>query len=444
MNKKSLQVVVGLGKTGLSCLRYLAAQGANIAVTDSRTEPPGLKELRQEFPNIPQVMGELSRELCLQAQRLIVSPGLSLQEPVIAAATQQGIPTIGDIELFAQAAKAPIVAITGSNGKSTVTTLVGEMAKTAGWRVKVGGNLGTPALDLLSADKVDLYVLELSSFQLETTYSLQAAVAVILNLSEDHMDRYSSLEDYLIAKQRIYQHCQKAVINRDAGAIYPANLPHCHSFGLNPPDAENFGLREENGRMFLAQGSSKLLDVAELKIKGRHQQANALAALALGSAVGIPLPAMVETLRYFQGLEHRCQWVAAKAGVSWFNDSKATNVGAALATLEGLGSDISGKLVVIAGGLGKNADFRPLAPSLQRYARQLILIGQDAPLMAAALTDSVDIDYANSLEQAVTMAQNYAQSGDAVVLAPACASFDMFNNFEHRGEVFMAAVRSTL
>lgn len=258
------------------------------------------------------------------------------------------------------------------------------------------------------------------------------------------MDRYDSLEDYLSAKKRIYKNCQQAVINRDAGAIYPADLPLCRSFGLNPPQSENFGLLEENGQVFLAQGKNKLLDVAELKIKGKHQQANALAALALGAAVGIPMPAMLETLRHFEGLIHRCQWVAAKQGINWFNDSKATNVGAALATLEGLGGDISGKLVVIAGGQGKNADFRPLAPSLRKYARQLILMGQDAPLMAAALADSVSINYAQSIEQAVAMAQDYAQPGDAVVLAPACASFDMFNNFEHRGEMFMAAVRASL
>lgn len=441
----SLQVVVGLGKTGLSCVRYLVAQGFSVAVMDSRAQPPGLDELQRDFPDIPLVAGEFSAELCLQAERLIVSPGVSLREPAIAAAIEQGIPAIGDIELFVLAAKAPIVAITGSNGKSTVTTLVGEMAKTAQWQVGVGGNLGTPALELLSDVEPDLYVLELSSFQLETTYSLHAAAAVILNLSEDHMDRYDGLDDYFRAKLRIYHNCHKAIINRDANLSYPSHTFEDHlSFGLNVPADDNFGLREESGQVFLAQGSKNLLDVKELKIKGRHQQANALAALALGSAVHIPMSAMLETLRHFQGLAHRCQWVGVKDGVSWFNDSKATNVGAALATLEGLGSDIHGKLIVIAGGLGKNADFHPLAPSLQKYARQLILMGQDAPLIAAAVEHSVPIDYASSLEQAVSLAQRHAQPGDAVVLAPACASFDMFNNFEHRGELFMAAVRSSL
>lgn len=443
----ALQVIVGLGKTGLSCIRTLAAQGANIAVTDSREQPPGLDQLRQEFPEIPVTCGYFSKELCAKAQRLIVSPGVSLQEPAIATAIDAGIPAIGDIELFVQVAKAPVIAITGSNGKSTVTTLVGEMAKAANLQVKVGGNLGTPALDLLSDTEPDLYVLELSSFQLETTYSLRAVAAVILNLSEDHMDRYASMEAYLQAKLRIYQNCETAIINRDDRFIPPNTLPATLpliSFGLDEPNGENFGLRKIGANSFLAQGSHNLLDVNELKIKGRHQQANALAALALGTAAGIALPAMLASLREFKGLSHRCQWVGSKDDIHWFNDSKATNVGAALATLEGLGSDISGKLIVIAGGLGKNADFHPLAPSLRKYARQLILIGKDAPLMATALENSIAITYAHSLNQAVQLAQQAAKPGDVVVLAPACASFDMFTNFEQRGDLFMAAVRSYL
>lgn len=445
-DQNNLSVVVGLGKTGLSCLRFLKMQGRqHVAVTDSRENPPGLDEFKAHYSNVQASFGEFDAKLCLQAQELIINPGISLREPVIAAALKQGIPAIGDIELFARAANAPIIAITGSNGKSTVTTLVGEMAKAAGLNVRVGGNLGLPALDLLDGTTVDLYVVELSSFQLETTYSLRSKVAVILNLSEDHMDRYDSMNDYLIAKQRIYKDCETAVVNRDETAIWESlnlNLSSCVSFGLDEPTAGHFGLRQFDGKTFLAQGSNNLLDTAKLKIKGRHQQANALAALALGSVAGIPIAAMLEALQQFEGLSHRCQWIASQDGVDWFNDSKATNVGATLATLEGLGQDISGKLIVIAGGIGKNADFSPLYAPVKKYVRQLILIGKDAAQIAEVLADATAIDYADSMQQAIAKAKQTAKTGDAVVLAPACASFDMFNNFEHRGEVFMAAVKA--
>lgn len=442
-----MHVIVGLGKTGLSCLRYLVAQGVEVAVTDSRVQPPGLEELRAQFPTVPVRLGDLDAELCANAKCLVVSPGVSLREPAIAQALAAGVPAVGDIELFAQRAQAPIVAITGSNGKSTVTTLVGEMAATAGLRVGVGGNLGTPALELLAIPAAELYVLELSSFQLETTHSLQAAAAVILNLSADHMDRYHSLEEYLRAKQRIYHQARHVIVNRDDPFTWQGmELNHPISFGLDAPAAGQFGLRHTPQGYFLARGEELLLATSELLIKGRHQYANALAALALGEAVGLPMSAMLATLRQFHGLTHRCQWVANKDGVSWYNDSKATNVGAAIATLEGLGADLpeSHKLIVIAGGQGKNADFTPLRSVMAQYVRTLILIGQDAPLLATALHGSVPIQYATDLTAAVQLAQRAAQPGDCAVLAPACASFDMFNHFEHRGEVFVAAVHALL
>jgi UDP-N-acetylmuramoylalanine--D-glutamate ligase len=444
MNKPSnsnIQVVVGLGKTGLSCVRYLTAQHAHVAVTDSRENPPGLAEMRAHFPHVPLSLGKLDADLCNQAERLIVSPGLSLEEPAIAGAIAKGIPAIGDIELFALQSKAPVVAITGSNGKSTVTTLVGKMALQAGLDAPVGGNLGTPALDLLSVQAPDVYVLELSSFQLETTYSLTPKAAVILNLCEDHMDRYHNFADYLAAKQRVYRGCSVAVVNRDEPSEMGIdNKTHTISFGLDAPKGENFGL----SLGYLAKGDTLLIKTDFLKIKGRHQLANALAALALGEAIGLPMDAMLVALRDFKGLAHRCQWVASGEGVDWYNDSKATNVGAAQAALAGLGPEMKGKLVVIAGGQGKNADFTPLRQTLKNYARCLILIGQDAPLIETALTDTVPIEHANTLEQAVSIAQQQAQRGDAVILAPACASLDMFNNFEHRGEVFMNAVKNHL
>jgi len=438
---QGLQVIVGLGKTGLSCLHYLYAQGCEIAVTDSRPNPPGLEELKHFFPTVTFSVGQFDAELCARAKQLIVSPGVALKEPAVAAAINKGIPAIGDIELFVRRATAPIVAITGSNGKSTVTTLVGKMAHAAKLKVKVGGNLGTPVLDLLD-ENAELYVLELSSFQLETTYSLQAAAAVILNLSEDHMDRYNDLQEYLRAKQRIYQACKTAIINRDDPFTWEnLALTNIVSFGLDIPKEHNFGLRQTNGYWYLAQGEKNLLESRELMIKGRHQLANALAALALGQAVELPMAAMLDALKTFPGLPHRCQWIATYNGVAWYNDSKATNVASAKASIEGLGMDIGGKLVVIAGGQGKNADFSPLRESLKKYARLLILIGQDAAIMETALRDSVEIAHSGSIEEAINLAHMQAISGDAVILAPACASFDMFKNFEHRGEMFTQAVR---
>ncbi len=442
LNSQGLQVIVGLGKTGLSCAKHLAAQGCEIAVTDSRDNPPGLDAIRQEFPTITLSIGQFDAALCAKASRLIVSPGVSLHEPAIAAAIAQGIPAIGDIELFAQAAKAPIVAITGSNGKSTVTSLVGEMAQAAGLNVKVGGNLGTPALELLSAVEPDLYVVELSSFQLETTYSLRASAAALLNISEDHMDRYQDFGEYLRAKQRIYQGCAIPIINREDPLTWQnLGLENPISFGLNAPEAENFGLGQQGDAWFLMRGQEALIETKAIKIRGRHQLANVLAALALGQAVTLPMSAMISTLRKFQGLPHRCQWVANYHGVDWFNDSKATNVGAAQAAIEGLGKESAGKLIVIAGGLGKNADFTVLRDSMKHYVRLLILIGQDAPLIALALKDSVAIKWAQNMEEAVNIAHQHAVIGEAVILAPACASFDMFANFEQRGEVFMQAVK---
>lgn len=438
-----LTVIVGLGKTGLSCVRYLIEQGLNVAVTDSREQPPGLEELKQDFPNIPLKLGKIDENLCLNAQQLIVSPGISLREPAIANAISAGIPAIGDIELFVRQANAPIIAITGSNGKSTVTTLVGEMAKQANWQVRVGGNIGVPALELLNDSEPALYVLELSSFQLETTYSLHTKAAVILNISEDHMDRYENMQSYIQAKQRIYQNCDNPIINRnDLQTVANLNLKNPLSYGLDEPTGKNFGIREHQGKNYLAKDEQLLIAVDEIKIKGRHQQANALAALALGSAAGLPMEAMIDTLKIFPGLAHRCQWIRNYNGVDWYNDSKATNVGAALASIEGIGATLAGKVLLIAGGIGKNADFLPLREAVSRYVRSLILIGQDAAIIANTLQGCTTIHHAANLVEASSIAQQQAQMGDAVLLAPACASFDMFKNFEHRGETFINVVRS--
>jgi UDP-N-acetylmuramoylalanine--D-glutamate ligase len=440
-----MNIVIGLGKTGFSCVNYLVKRGIEVTVIDSRTEPPELNRLKKTFPQVPVYLGSFMPEILSQADELILSPGISLHTPEIFAQTKIGKSIIGDIELFTRHTKAPIVAITGSNGKSTVTTLVGEMAKNAGIIVGVGGNLGTPALDLITTPEPKLYVLELSSFQLETTSSLQAAAAVILNISPDHMDRYRNLDEYIAAKMNIYKNCQTAIINRDESfyqkpeflRTYP-NLQSAESFGLNQSQDLNFGYHQG----FLMHGAIKLLSCNDLRIKGAHQIANALAALALGQAIKLPMDVMLQTLREFVGLSHRCQWVRKLEEVDYYNDSKGTNVGATKAAIEGLGTGIAGKIILIAGGQGKNADFFLLSTTAKKYLRTAILIGEDAQKIGLALKNATQIAYAKSMEEAVSLARKAARKNDIVLLSPACASFDMFKNYEHRGEVFMQAVEN--
>ncbi|MGK9067515.1 UDP-N-acetylmuramoyl-L-alanine--D-glutamate ligase [Stutzerimonas chloritidismutans] len=435
------RIVVGLGKSGMSVVRHLARRGLPFAVVDTRENPPELATLTSQYPNVEVRCGALDSDFLCRASELIVSPGLPVSTPALQAAAAQGVKLVGDIELFAREAKAPIVAITGSNAKSTVTTLVGEMAIAAGRKVAVGGNLGMPALDLLD-DEVELYVLELSSFQLETTDQLNAEVATCLNISEDHMDRYDGLPAYHQAKHRIFRGARQVVINRDDRLSRPLvaeDLP-AWSFGLGKPDFKGFGLFEENGEKFLAFQFDPLMPASQLRMRGAHNQSNALAALAIGHAVGLPFAPMLDVLRQFTGLPHRCQWVSERKGVSFYDDSKATNVGAALAAIDGLGSDIEGRLVLIAGGDGKGADFSALHSPVARYCRDVVLLGRDAELLAAALDGAAPIHRAETMQQAVQMAAKLAQYGDSVLLSPACASLDMFANFEDRGRQFAAAV----
>lgn len=434
------RIVVGLGKSGMSLVRFLARQGVPFAVADTRENPPELATLRLQFPQVEVRCGELDVEFLCRAQELYVSPGLALATPALQEAAKRGVKLSGDIELFARHAKAPIVAITGSNAKSTVTTLVGDMARAAGKRVAVGGNLGTPALDLL-ADDIELYVMELSSFQLETTERLNAEVATVLNVSEDHMDRYADMQAYHLAKHRIFRGARQVVVNRGDALSRPlvADQLPCWSFGLNKPDFKAFGLIEEDGEKYLAYQFEKLMPVRELKVRGGHNQANALAALSLGHAVGLPFEPMLAALRDFTGLAHRCQWVRELRGVAYYDDSKATNVGAALAAIEGLGADIDGKLVLIAGGDGKGADFSGLTAPVARYCRAVVLLGRDAELIATSLGDVVPLVRVKTLDEAVQRCAELAREGDAVLLSPACASLDMFKNFEERGRLFAQA-----
>lgn len=442
-------VIIGLGQTGLSCARYLAAQGVDFAVADTRFKPAGLEAFEQAFPEAEIWLGPLDEAQLCDAQELVVSPGVAISQPAIAKAMAQGVSVVGDIELFARAVSAPIVAITGSNAKSTVTTLVGKMAETAGWRVAVGGNIGIPVLDLLlslkdQAAEPDLFVLELSSFQLETTHSLKAKAATILNLSADHLDRYPGMLEYGLAKQRIYTGCQYAIVNRQDDATLPVHsFKNTQvSFGLDQPDVGHFGLIEQEGECFLAYGKTGLIPVAEITLTGRHGQANALAALALGHSVGLPMPEMLETLRHFVGLSHRCQLVKEVAQVRFIDDSKGTNVGATVAALNGLGAGLNGRIILIAGGDGKGAEFDELTQPLGQYARALVLIGRDAVQIAATAPESVKVSFAEDMPTAVQQAAREAEPGDIVLLSPACASFDMFTNYIARGLAFVEAVQS--
>jgi UDP-N-acetylmuramoylalanine--D-glutamate ligase len=442
--KEYKTLIVGLGKTGLSCARYLASHGVPVAITDTREQPPGLEALKADLPDLALFLGGFEETVFAAAEQLVVSPGVPISEPLIQAAIERGVPVVGDVEIFAQVANAPVAAITGSNGKSTVTTLVGAMAEKAGFRAKVGGNLGDPALDLLDQD-AEMYILELSSFQLETTSTLSPRAAVVLNVSSDHMDRYPSVEAYAKVKSEIYNGAEIGVFNLDD----PAVVAMCRGkesdllYTLGEPGPNCFGLRTSGDVEWICYEQRQLITSSALLISGRHNLSNALAALAIGSAMGMPEEAMLDALREFDGLPHRTQFVAEQNGVRWYNDSKGTNVGACIAALKGFAG--SGKTVLIAGGDAKGADFSPLAPVVEESARAVVLIGRDAPYIEQALKKgTVGILRADSMEQAVAIAAAQVHVGDQVLLSPACASFDMYTGYEQRGEMFMQAVARLL
>ena len=458
MNYDSLQLsgkkvlVLGLGDTGLSCARWLAARGARVSVADTRATPPHAASLAELLPQVPLYTGPFDDTGLLSAEMLVVSPGVPLTEPAVARAIAAGIEVVGDVELFSRAIRAlnakrehpmRVLAITGSNGKSTVTARCGDMCRMAGLVTCVAGNIGLPVLDALTEIEQggepapQVWVLELSSFQLETTASLNADVATVLNLSEDHMDRYPDMEAYAAAKARIFSGDGVQVLNRDDARSLAMARPgrRVVSFGLDRgPRDDNFGLCEDE----LCVDGDMLMPLSALPVAGLHNAANALAALALTRALDLPMEALLRGLLHFKGLPHRVEQVAEIDGVTWYDDSKGTNVGATEAALYGMGRR---KAVVILGGDGKGQDFSPLKAAVEANARAVVLIGRDAPLIAAAIAGSgVEILQADSLQEAVEAAQRLAQTGDAVLLSPACASFDMFRNYIHRAEVFVDAV----
>ncbi|MGC0918934.1 UDP-N-acetylmuramoyl-L-alanine--D-glutamate ligase [Pantoea agglomerans] len=421
-------VIIGLGLTGLSCVDFFLAQGVTPRVMDTRVSPPGLDKLPGQ---VERHLGGINGDWLLAADLIVASPGVALAHPILSEAVEAGIEIVGDIELFCREAQAPIVAITGSNGKSTVTTLVGEMAKAAGWQVGVGGNIGLPALSLLQSP-AQLYVLELSSFQLETTHSLKAAAATILNVSEDHMDRYPlGMQQYRAAKLRVYENAQVCIVNADDALTMPVRGAdtRCVSFGV---DFGDYHLNKQQGSIWLRVKGEKVLNTAEMKMVGQHNYTNALAALALADAVGLPRASSLAALTHFNGLAHRFQLVHEHQGVRWINDSKATNVGSTEAALNGL--QVKGTLWLLMGGDGKSADFTPLIPWLQGDNVRLYCFGRDGDALAA-LRPEIAVR-TETMRQAMEQIAPQAKAGDMVLLSPACASLDQFRNFEQRGEQF--------
>jgi len=430
-------LVVGLGLTGLSCLRFLQRKGIPARVTDSRPNPPGLDAVIREMPDVQRYMGGFDVSAIAGCELAILSPGIALDDPYVRKIEDSGVSVVGDIEVFCRYAQAPVLAVTGSNGKSTVATLLGEMVASAGLKVAVGGNIGVPALDLLNEAEPDAYVLELSSFQLETTEHLNAHAATILNVSQDHLDRYADLNAYRRAKQRIFQGAEFVALPLDEpvpGSVMGRTLVR---FSLEMPVAGDFGVAIEQGARYLMHGSERLMPVDQIPLSGEHNVLNVLAAIALGSALDLSVDAMAAAVRSFRGLPHRMQEVMTRGDVVWIDDSKATNIGAAEAALKGIGRPV----VLIAGGQAKGADLSTLADAAKGCVRTAILMGVDAPLVRHALKGVCETHRVEDMTQAVAQAQASARPGDAVLLSPACASLDMFANYAARGDAFARAVR---
>ncbi len=435
------RLIVGLGITGTSCMRHFLGLGLSFSVLDTREQPPEIEALLKEFPHVDIRFGAGHEAWVDDANEIYISPGISKDDPLFATAIARGALISGDIDLFAGLVTAPVIAISGSNAKSTVTTLVGKMAECAEINAGVGGNLGEPALDLLSANR-EAYVLELSSFQLERCSDLQPKVACLLNVSADHMDRHQTMMAYHQAKQRVYRGAQHIVFNRHDHLTAPLRTVDVSikSFGLDVPDLGQFGVKEIKGVRSLVKGFESLMPVSDIPLIGDHHILNTLAALAIGDAAGFPLAAMQQAIKQFKGLPHRCEWVGEVNGVRYINDSKATNVGATVAALKGLSSSVNGNIVLIAGGQTKGADFSALITALKPLSCKLILLGEGADAIANLASNQHEVLRADSLEQAVSIAASNSHAGDLVLLSPACASFDMFSGFEQRGNIFKAAV----
>ena len=433
-------IVIGLGETGLSVAQYLSKNDITFTMIDSRPNPPRLQLFRQSFPTAEIYLGEFASSLFAQAECVIVSPGIDTNQDVIReVVAANGCECIGDIELFARSTTKPIVAITGSNGKSTVTSLLTEMASSASVKAYAGGNFGPPALDLLNYGDAELFVLELSSFQLESTQSLHPDVSVVLNISPDHLDRHGYMDNYVQIKEHVYSNAKISVINRDDEYVSRMKTSgDVISFGLGHPAEGEFGLIKENEASFLMLGNEYLLPVSELALKGESGVLNSLAALAIGHALKLPMQKMLSKLKNFKGLPHRLALVEEHAGVSWFNDSKGTNIGATISSLCSLNKNI----ILIAGGKFKGGDLTKLREVVAKHTKHVILLGRDASVLQQELEGASPIDMAASMTDAVAIAYRSSTAGDQVLLSPACASFDMYKSYIERGCDFENCVKS--
>lgn len=440
MNARDHILIVGLGATGASVIRYLSRRSQKLCATDALRKPPNSDSLRVLYPGVDYRLGGLAAGQPLSKYSMaVLSPGVSIEDPFVAKLRTAGVEVIGDVELFARhlatTGNAPVAAITGSNGKSTVTALVGEMARRAGIRVAVGGNFGPPALDLL-AKNAELYVLELSSFQLEMTRSLSPAVSVWLNISADHLDRHGTLESYAAAKARIFEGASQAIVNRDDAIVMRYAPLGAISFGLNAPEPGDYGVQMHDGEPWLVLAGHPLVSCRNVPMVGRHNVANALAALAAASAIGITAKDAVSALRAFNGLPHRCERVSSDDGIVWINDSKGTNVGAALAALE----SFPGPIVWLGGGRGKSQDFAPLRAPLAQKGRCAFVFGEEAPQLVEILEGTLPVESVPTLEAAVAGARARSRRGDQVLLSPACSSLDQFSNYRERGDRFRSLI----
>ena len=432
MGKGKFKVIVGLGETGYSVAKYLHAAGIDFEVTDTDVAPSRLRDLEALVPGTQ--LHSLESGLLLRADEIILSPGVPLSLPGLRKAMSKGVEVTGDVAMFGELARAPVIAITGSNGKSTVTSMVGALASAQLNGVKVAGNIGKPCLDVLD-HSVTLYVLEVSSFQLETATSLPVKVAACLNLSPDHLDRYPEVEDYYKTKGNIYNQCEIAVVNRNCAVKFDVSTDAVISFGTNAPENDTqFGLLGTRSDPVLAHGSNELFFAADLQVKGKHNVQNALAALAIGYAADLEMGAMVDDLKGFNGLAHRCEWLGDFAGVTYINDSKATNIGASISALEGFAQEKN--IVLILGGEGKGADFKLMAPAISECVKMLLVFGREGKEIRAALESVAAVKIFEDLGEIVDEAVRTAEPGDIVLFSPACASFDMFENYQVRGDEF--------
>ena len=433
--------ILGMGHTGRSVARFWAAQGIPFIAMDTRADVGDDLTLRRELVGIESHFGEISEAVLRQVDLLVVSPGIAMDSEVIGLAQSLNIEVRGDIDLFVSEAQAPVIGITGSNGKSSVTTFVGQLLTASGLTVSVGGNLGTPALDLLN-DEVDVFVLELSSFQLERAGDLNLAVAAVLNLSPDHLDRHHTMPLYHLAKHRIFAGARHVVANyRDAltQPVGKGDVPWT-LWRDNEPDMQQLGLRDHEGAPWICFGFQPLCPLLEIPLVGHHNVNNVLAALAICHAMGLSYEKLIEGVKRLKGLPHRCELIAAKGGVRFVNDSKGTNVGATVAALEGLA--IGQNIILIAGGEGKGQAFAPLTKAISRFVKHTVLIGRDAAAIDDALEQAASRSFSDSMEAAVRAATQLAQPGDTVLLSPACASLDMYRDYQERGEAFTVAVQA--